>query len=346
MKILSLDLGQVKTVACVYSTATTESAFVTVSSTPEALHELFVAQAPDRVVLEIGPTAGWVYDLASSLGLEVQVANPNHEAWRWRNIKHKSDRKDALKLARLSAMNQLPLVYMPNPERRAYRELIRYRQTLVGRATAVKNSIRAILTRQGLKLAAGKNGWSQKLRHELWALAQGEPGGTWRCLLGVELGQLDSLEEAIRGVEKELRDRAAREKDVILLQTIPGVGIRLAETVVAIIDDPHRFRRGREVASYAGLTPRRHQSGSMDRQGRISSEGDRLLRQMLVQVAWIGRRYNPWMQAVYERVRRGSESRKKTAIVALARRILIRCWAMMRDGTPWRPAVSLQLVAA
>jgi transposase len=105
---------------------------------------------------------------------------------------------------------------------------------------------------------------------------------------------------------------------------------------VAIIDNPHRFKTGRQVGSYVGLTPRRYQSGQSDRQGRISRMGNGLLRSLLVEVAWIGLRYNAWMREVYESVRRGSKARKKTAIVAVARRLLVVCWAMLRDGTTWR----------
>lgn len=345
MKILSLDLGQSKTAVCMLHTHDNRATHLTRPTTRQAMHDLLLEQAPDRLVMESGPTAGWVCDLARAMDIEVQVANPNHEAWRWRASKHKSDRIDALKLARLSAMDQLPTVHIPDPSTRAYRQLIRYRQTLVGRTTAVKNSIRAILTREGLKLPAGKNGWSRRCRQELWAMAREEDGAVWRMMLAVELDQLARVEEATARVERQLAERARREPGVALLRTIPGVGPRLAETIVAIIDDPHRFRRGRQVASYAGLAPRRYQSGGMDRQGRISGQGDRLLRALLVEVAWLGRRHNPWMRAVYERTLRGSPSRKKIAIVAVARRLLIRCWAMLRDGTPWRPPMALHLAA-
>jgi transposase len=111
----------------------------------------------------------------------------------------------------------------------------------------------------------------------------------------------------------------------------------LAEIVVAMIDDPHRFQNAKQVGSYVGLVPRQYQSGASDRLGHISRQGNGLLRAMLVEISWIGLRYNSWMRDVYEQVRRGSPSRKKTAIVAVARRLLIRCWAMLRDQTPWRP---------
>ena len=103
-----------------------------------------------------------------------------------------------------------------------------------------------------------------------------------------------------------------------------------------MIEDPKRFKRGRQVGCYAGLTPKRFQSGQMDRQGHISREGSGLLRKLLVQVSWIGIRKPGWMREVYERVRAGSPKRKKLAIVAVARRLLVRLWAMWRDGSDWR----------
>jgi transposase len=76
------------------------------------------------VVFEICSVAGWVYDICSALKLDTQVANPNTQAWRWKNVKNKNDKNDALKLAQLSAMNQLPMVHMPKPEVRQKRSLL------------------------------------------------------------------------------------------------------------------------------------------------------------------------------------------------------------------------------
>jgi len=110
----------------------------------------------------------------------------------------------------------------------------------------------------------------------------------------------------------------------------------LAEAVAAFIDEPGRFETGKQVGSYAGLTPRQYQSGSMVRQGKISGQGNKVLRSLLVEVSWLGLRHNKWMNQTYHRILRGSESRKKIAITAVARKLLVRCWAMLRDGQPWR----------
>lgn len=338
-RILAIDLGHRSSVSCLYTPgpeSTAKPRYRKVPTTPEAMHDVLVDLEPDRLVIEIGPSAGWVHDLACALDIEVEVANTNHEAWRWQHVKRKTDRRDALKLAELSSMNQLPTVHMPSAAVRAWRSVIAYRQTLVKRRTQMKNSIRSILSREGLKMPAGKSGWTKRTLAWLEAQSTNQDGALWRTMLAEELQQLHGVEASIKRVEKELNAIAARDDRVALLRTIPGVGARLAETVVAVIDDPHRFRNARQVGNYGGLTPRIFQSGTMNRQGRISGEGNALLRSLLVEVSWLGLRCNAWMREVYERVRRGSDSRKKIAIVAVARRLLVRCWAMLRDHSRWR----------
>jgi len=79
--------------------------------------------------MEIGAAAGWIKDLAEAMKLTVQVANPNHDAWRWKNVKRKTDKDDGIKLAQLSVMNQLPTLQLPVTRVRQWRSLIGYRVT-------------------------------------------------------------------------------------------------------------------------------------------------------------------------------------------------------------------------
>lgn len=346
MRILALDLGKDKSVSCDFESQSGGHTYQKIEMTAQELHDLIVERSPDRVVFEVGTGAGWVHDLARALNVEVQVANPSHEGWRWRNVKHKNDRLDALKLARLSSNNELPLVHMPCATVRQWRSFISYRSRLVGRRTEIKNHIRAILDRAGLRLAAAAKGWTQKSKEGLRQLTtRSDFDALWRSELSQELQALEQIEGLTREAEATLNGFAQSQQHVELLQSIPGVGPRLAETVVAFIDDPHRFRTGKQVASYAGLAPRQRQSGSQDRQGGISGQGNRLLRSLLIEVSWAGLRYNPWMRSVYERTLRGSSARRKIAIVAVARRLLIRCWAMMRSGQRWQATVALKLAS-
>jgi len=158
----------------------------------------------------------------------------------------------------------------------------------------------------------------------------------WRGQLYIELQMLQSVQKALANVTAELDRQAESDTQIRLLRSAVGVGPRLAEAIVAFIDEPERFKSGKQVGSYAGLTPRQYQSGSMDRQGKISGQGNKLLRALLVEVSWLGLRHNKWINETYHRILRGSQSRKKIAITAVARKLLVRCWAMLRDGQPWR----------
>jgi transposase len=302
--------------------------------------DLLSKQRPDRVVIEVGSQSGWIADLAGALGIEIQVANPNHEAWRWKSTKRKTDRDDALRLARMSQMGSLPTVHMPEYKIRQWRSFIAYRHTLVSRRTAIKNSIRAIMDRQGISWPSGRAGWRKKtladLQPHLLDVEQAEIESLWKAQLSLEYEALQQIELLIRRVEAKLEQIARADERVAQLQTIPGVGPRLAEIVVAILDNPRRFKNAKQVGSYAGLVPKQYESGTMSRQGRITCRGNALLRAMLVEVGWLMRRYNQWFDGIFAQVCRGARNRKKIAVIAGARRILICCWAMLRDGTTWR----------
>jgi hypothetical protein len=128
MKILALDLGKFKTVGCDYERESGKHRFRGSSTTPAALQQLVKEVKPDRVVIEVCNIAGWVCDLLRGMGVEVQVANTSDDAWRWRKVKKKNDRCDALKAAQLSAVNQLREVHIPAIEVRQWRALIAFRQ--------------------------------------------------------------------------------------------------------------------------------------------------------------------------------------------------------------------------
>ena len=342
MKIVALDLGKFKTVSCLYDTEASQSSYEKLKTAPFVLHQLIARLCPDRVVFEVGPMAGWVHDVAASFKIDVQVANANHEGWRWRNMKRKTDRLDALKLARLSAMDQLPLVHIPGKATREHRSLIRYRCKLVSRRTRIKNTIRGLLHREAIPIRSGHGGWTRQSLDRLRLLAcpleSARADELWRGELHEELAALASVESQIARVEAKLDSLAGQDRRIQRLQTIPCVGPRTAEMLVAVIDDPHRFASGKEVGSYLGLTPRQYQSGSMDRSGRISKEGHRQLRRMLVEVSWLALRYNSHLRGVYMRLCRGSSSRRKIAIVGVARKLAILAWAMLGDETIWSPA--------
>jgi transposase len=189
-------------------------------------------------------------------------------------------------------------------------------------------------------MSGGRQAWSEASLAALSRLAR--PIGEcaidelWQGQLHMELAALDDLNHAVEQLDGKLNALGEADARVIRLQTIPGVGPRLSELVVAVIDDPKRFKNVRQVSAYAGLVPRRYQSGTMDRNGRISKAGCAKLRKLLLEVAWGMLVHNARGRSVFTRISKGQKTRRKQAAVALARRVLGWCWAMLRDGTDWR----------
>jgi transposase len=343
-RILALDLGKFKTVLCAMELATREHHFESLVTTPAAVEDLLARHRTSDpshtlVVIETCDVAGWVHDLCVAAGVKITIANPRSDAWRWSKVKRKTDKDDALKLARLTLLDQLSSVHLPSPVERQKRRLILHRRSIVEQRTRCRNQIRSIFSQQGLALARGGRQWTiagiQQLGNEARPIAECEVIDLWRGRLHAELELLASIGAQLKVIETRLDDLA--DDRVKLLQSVKGVGPRLAEAVVLHLDDPHRFKREEEVAAYAGLVPRQIESGEMKRSGRITRHGPTLLRSLLVESAWTVWRHNAWARVFVEKLCRGSRSRRKVAIIALARKLLIMLWAMLRKNQPYRP---------
>jgi transposase len=340
MLILAIDLGKAKSLACWYQTVDATHEFRTVPTRPDDLRTLLTDRPVERVVIEVCDAAGWIVDLCRTLGISIQVANTNQAAWRWKNVKNKCDREDALKLARLSSMDQISLVHVPVKTIREWRSLILFRHKLIDRRTSVRNAIHAILVAQGKAIPGRRSMWSDDSMSQLAELAKPMSECTtmeelWRGHLKMELEHLNELCQRIVELDQKLDALGEADAQVRRLKTIPGVGPRLSELVVAMIDDPNRFKSARQISAYAGLVPRRYQSGETDRSGRISKAGCGKLRKLLTEIAWGMLRHNRHGATVFNRISKGQKTRRKQAAVALGRKVLCWCWAMMRDGTEW-----------
>jgi transposase len=156
MRILALDLGKFKSVSCCFDTEAQTTEYWTLSTDRPYLTTVLQKHQPDLVVIEACSIAAWVHDLCGELGFDILVCNPNQEAWRWKNVKRKTDRDDALKLAKLAALGQLTPVHIPARATREHRWLVKYRKTIVGRMNRVQNILRAL----GLALPVGARCWT------------------------------------------------------------------------------------------------------------------------------------------------------------------------------------------
>ena len=349
MMILSLDLGKFHTVCCFFDTENRKYRFETIATRRSHVDHLFSTHDADLVVMEACSPSGWVSDVCRQRGLKTIVCSTHDEAWSWKNTKRKTDRDDALKLAKMAMLDALTSVHIPCPEVRQQRMLIKYRKKLDGRINRVKNSIRALFVTQGIEIDTGKRAWClgrERINSFRKPIQDCGDLELWQDELDIELTQLDSLTAQMKAVEEKLESYAKKNQHVQRVMTIRGVGRKTAEALVAVIDDPHRFKDARHLSSYLGLTPKQYQSGETDRSGRISKRGPRMLRSMLLECAWASTRYNAWSKQTYARIHGGSKTRRKKAGIALARKLAVIAWAMMRDETDWDPTKLLPGVAA
>src|SRR5262249_28406814 len=129
--ILAIDLGKFNSVCCWYDTATKSTTFRQAKTTLADLGRDLTWRRVAGVVIEAGSPAGWVHDLCDELGIPCRVANTAGAAWQWKSLKRKTDRDDALKLARLAAIDELPTIRVPPRPVRQWKSLIGLRKRLV-----------------------------------------------------------------------------------------------------------------------------------------------------------------------------------------------------------------------
>ena len=345
MAIMSFDLGKFNSVMCLYNTKTQDMVLETVGTERDYLHKLITHYQPELVVVEACGPSGWISDLCGELKIPIIVCSTNEEAWMFKNVKRKTDKDDAIKLAKLAAIDQLVATHVPRKEIRERRRLVTYRKKIVDRINRCKCTIRAAFSNQGIKISNGAKTWHtgrQFLIDNSKPLSECGVEELWRGELHLELIQLDALEGHLKSIEKQLDKIAKTDRQIQRVQTINGVGRVTAEAIVNYIDDPHRFKNGRQVGAYAGLVPRQYQSGNTDRRGRITKRGPRLLRTILLECAWCSLQYNQWARETYDRIHHDTQTRKMKAAIPVARKILVLARALMRDEVDYDPERNLE----
>jgi len=144
---------------------------------------------------------------------------------------------------------------------------------------------------------------------------------------------LSSIENEIKEIDREIRQKCMENEGTMLLTTIPGIGYFSALLIYAEIGDIKRFPNSKKLCSYAGLVPLVKQSGNKITTGKITKEGNRLLRWVLVQCAFVAVRNDDRFRNFYERVKQRKGPQK--AVVATARKLLTVVYAIMRDKKPY-----------
>jgi transposase len=282
-----------------------------------------------------------LHDEAKAMGMECWVLAPTKMEKSVEQRKHKNDDRDADDVVEklrghVLAGNRLPTVWVPDRQTRDDRELVRARVELGEKQTRVKSQIQMLLKRHGLEKPPGLGaGWTVRYRRWLAALteAQGVGWGAGQTL-GSLLRQLSFIEGEVEGMQQPVERLAneSRHKPIIdeLTQEC-GVGLLTAMVYRTEIGYAGRFRRGRQVGKFMGVTPTSYESGEQDdRKGHISRQGPPRLRKMLCQASWSHVCHDAGAKQIYQQLVSRNPKKKKIAIVAVMRRLAVRLWHRMR----------------
>jgi len=293
----------------------------------------FMRSLGQRASIVLEPVSQWYTyaDVLEQLGHEVHLAHPM-KVKAIASARIKTDKIDASVLADLLRSNLLPESYFATKEVRTWKELVRFRASLLNLRTQVKNKIHAILHKHALRHTFsnlfGKGG-----RIWLAGLALEEP---FKTNLNQYLSLIDVLTKQIDEAEQKVEQQVADHPQAKLLTSIPGISYVSALTIMAEIGDINRFPSAKQLMGYAGLVPSTYSSGDTTRHGRITKTGSKWLRYIMTEAAHhqVLCKRQPGFGSYYLGLKKRKGS--GTAAVATARKLLAVVWRLLKDNRPWQ----------
>jgi len=295
---------------------------------PKEAEEFYRSLASEGHAVRVGMEASghgrWFERLLE--GLRIELWRGDAEVIRAkRGRKQKTDREDARHILKLLRKDDFPRIWVPSWENRDLRQLLWHRHRMVQARTRVMNQLQAVALNEGLRCK--KRLWRAGGRQQLESFQL----ASWASRRRRELLELlDRLNPTIAELSQAIEQEAEKSPQAQRLMTHPGVGALTALAFVLIIGNAERFGCGKQVASYLGLVPLEKSSGNRRRLGHITKQGSSIMRFLLVEAAQVTVRSQPEWRSKYHHLlmRRG----KKTAKVAMARKLAVRLYWMWRKG--------------
>jgi transposase len=339
-----LDVSLEETAICVIDEAGRVVKEARIASEPDALIAFFrkLDMPMDRIGLEACSLTAWLHDKLNEAGLPALCMETRQAKAAMGSMPVKTDRNDARALAQIVRTGWFRPVHVKSATCRSWRALLTARRMVLNKLRDLENGVRAALRETGIKLGTpGRKQFAERVR----ALAASDPVLT--ALVEPMLTIITTMVRELARLTKQVLDIARDEPVCRRLRTVPGVGPLTALAFRATIDRPERFRRSRDVGAHLGLTPRRHQSGGTDVQGRISRCGDELTRTALYEAAHsLLVRSQKWsaLRAWGMKIAKGRGMAR--ARVAVARKLAVILHGLWRDGTEfrWGKEASVQAV--
>jgi transposase len=332
---IGLDLGDRRHTYCVLDEAGKMAREGSLGNTREQLATMARSYPGATAVMEAGTHSPWVSRFLQELGLRVIVANPRKTRAIYEN-ERKSDRRDAMMLARLARMDPTLLHPVKHGSQEAQQDMLqlKLRDSLVRGRVALINAVRFSLKSLGYPVS---NPSSERF-HKLVLREVPESIGE---MIAHNVAAIAELTQRIKALDISISRLAAeRYPETIYLQQVSGVGPITSLYFVLKVGSPERFQRTRDIGAFLGLCPRRDQSGETDKQLRISKCGDQYLRRLLVSAAqYILGPFGP-SSALREHGLRlaqegGTAKAKKRAVVAVARKLAVLLLTLWKSREPY-----------
>jgi len=290
------------------------------------------------VLYEAGYSGFWLYDEVVAWGAACVVVPPSRIPVESGN-RIKTDRRDSAKLAQLGAKGEVPGVWVPSPTQRQEREVFRERRRLVRQVRQVQCQIKALLRCYGVDIECRRGRWSKVFESQLWQLRFGND--FMQASFDRLLERYQFLRQQVVAQTKLARLLAQQQsyrEPVTWLTSLPGIGVLTAIELLTELGDMGRFATAEQVAAYVGLTPSEYSSGGSVHRGHISRCGKAAIRSRLVEASWTAIRHDQQLADIYQRIR--ARQGGKRAIVAVARRLLLRIRRLVLDGRCYVPATA------
>lgn len=297
-----------------------------IKTTKEEFQRILSEYAGAHIVFEPVSQSWWLGDILEELGLVVYLANAR-EVKAIAHARVKNDKIDAAVLCDLLRGNLLPESYRSTKEARAWKEQVRFRTSLIGMRTQIKNKIHGLLGRNGIVAPLGMI-FGPKGRAWLEALPL---SALHREHLTQYLKLIDTYEAQIALATKVIEETVATADEAKRLLSIPGISYVSALSIMSELDTIERFHDCKQVASYAGLVPSVYASGDSIRYGRLTKRGSKTLRTILIEVAHSQGRLkrSVGLKPYFERIEKRKGSR--TATVATARKLCVIIYHILKS---------------
>ncbi len=337
---IGVDVDQ-KSYATTYLTEDNSQHSLKMAAKAENIHSYFQKRFPSKRLLytyEAGPTGYGLHDYLVNQGQRCIMVHPAAIPTAPNN-RVKTNRLDSKKLAEQSKSGQLQGIRVPSEAYRELRHLVSLRQLYAQDIRATKQRIRALLLFENIQLPKNPKPWSTRYRQLLSRISLKE---TLRFKLDLLLKDLDHARDRVLLMHRQIRSFCVQQqeirKNLLLLRSIPGIGIVVSTYLLARITDPAFLQNVRELGAFCGVVLSEHSTGDHIQKGSITHMGDATLRGLLVEAAWTAIRKDKELSEFFYRIRAKTkgDAGSRIAIVAVARKLTNRIYRVLKEQRPYR----------